>query len=217
MLLVSALVFSGFNSTAQIKEITSVPSPDVANLGTFGNVPIGHFTGTPDISVPLYTLKAGAFTLPLTARYHVNNVKPHNPPSTLGIGWSLFAGGYIARTIKGVPDEKIEDTDSVGYMYNFDKLKQIDESQDKTLAMRNIVTLSTDNNSHKKWFELSADEFVFNFNGYSGSFFLDKNGEWKVTSSTPIKIEFDKNNGFRKINSFRDKLDIIMYLIIRFS
>mgnify|MGYP000160624186 CR=1 FL=1 len=36
----------------QIREVKNAPSAEVANLGTFGTVPVGLYTGTPNISVP---------------------------------------------------------------------------------------------------------------------------------------------------------------------
>ena len=38
----------------QIQPIYSVPTPEVAGLGTYGTIPVSHFTGVPDISIPLY-------------------------------------------------------------------------------------------------------------------------------------------------------------------
>lgn len=55
---------------AQEKPVYNVPSPDIATLGTYGTVPVSLFTGTPDISVPLYDLRVGNYTFPITATYH---------------------------------------------------------------------------------------------------------------------------------------------------
>jgi hypothetical protein len=34
-------------------------SPEAAMLGPFGDIPIGYYTGTADISIPMYTIKEG--------------------------------------------------------------------------------------------------------------------------------------------------------------
>ena len=108
----------------QVKEVHNVPSPEVANLGTFGAIPIGHYTGTPNISIPLYSIKVGKLSIPIQAIYHPANVKPHIPPSCLGIGWALSAGGYIARSIKVNQDEKEIVNTKPGYYFNHEKIKE---------------------------------------------------------------------------------------------
>ena len=32
------------------------PTPEVAGMNLYGNIPVNEYTGTPDISIPLYTL-----------------------------------------------------------------------------------------------------------------------------------------------------------------
>ena len=42
---------------AQTSPVCSVPSPEAANLGTYGSVPVSLFTGIPDISVPIHEMR----------------------------------------------------------------------------------------------------------------------------------------------------------------
>ncbi|MBR6285910.1 MAG: RHS repeat protein [Bacteroidaceae bacterium] len=173
----------------------NAPSPEVASLGTFGAVPVGHYTGTSSISIPLYTMEVGKLKIPIQAMYHTSNVKPHTPPTCLGIGWVLSAGGYIARNVKGNQDEKVTLTDDgkslnkAGYYFNHDKIKMLDN---KSKTLNDLTKLKGDG-----WYELSADEFSFSFNGYSGTFFMDKDGQWRVVSDDNIMVEFDEVNGFK--------------------
>lgn len=88
-----------FYALAQIKPILNIPSPDVATLGTYGTVPVSFFTGTPNITIPLYELKAGDFTFPITVSYHVGSVKANAQPGIIGLGWSLNTDGYITRSV----------------------------------------------------------------------------------------------------------------------
>ena len=179
----------------QVREVKNAPSPEVANLGTFGSIPVGHYTGTPEITVPLYTMKVGKLSLPIQASYHLANVKPHTPPTSLGIGWALSAGGYIARRVNGVQDEKETSIASInnkaGFYFNHDKLKMIKQSSNVEQKFQQLSHLSGDD-----WYELAADEFSFCFNGYSGTFFMDEDGLWKVVSDDNIIVEFDEINGF---------------------
>lgn len=86
--------------------IQSVPSPTAVNLGTYGAVPVSHYTGTPNISIPIYELKGKSITLPISLTYHPAGIRPEIHPSPTGLGWTLQAGGVITRTIIGnAPDE----------------------------------------------------------------------------------------------------------------
>ena len=190
----------------QVREIRNAPSAEVANLGTFGSVPVGNFTGTPNVSIPLYTLKAGNLSVPIVAMYHTSNVKPHTPPSSLGIGWAVAAGGYIARRVIGNQDEKETYTSTAGYYFNHGKIGQIDQSFDKSKKLKELTHLSGDD-----WYELAADEFSFSFNGYSGTFFMDKDGEWRVVSDNNIKVEFGAVNGFKTIDDLKKRFPMQYY------
>ena len=88
--------------------IKNVPSPEIAGLGEYGKVPVSLYTGVPDISVPIYELKAGNYSLSLAASYHLASVKPNSQSGCLGLGWNLIAGGYITRSVRGMYDEKCQ-------------------------------------------------------------------------------------------------------------
>lgn len=185
----------------QVREVRNAPSPEVSNLGTFGSVPVGHYTGTPNITVPLYTMQVGKMTVPITAMYHTSNVKPLTPPSCLGIGWSLSAGGYIARNVKTAQDEKETYTTQAGFFNNHSKLSEIESSSNKSQKLKEYTHLSGND-----WYELAADEFSFSCNGYSGTFFMDKDGQWRVVSDDNIKVEFDAQSGFISIDALKSRI-----------
>src|ERR1700761_6632744 len=81
-------------------------SPDAAALGKFGSIPVGPYTGTANISIPLYTIKSGDLTLPVSLGYHSSGNKVEEMASSVGLGWSLNAGGVITRSIRGLADEE---------------------------------------------------------------------------------------------------------------
>jgi YD repeat-containing protein len=206
---------------AQSQQVYNVPSPEVANLGLYGQVPVSYYTGVPDISVPLYEVKVGNFSMPITASYHIGSVKPNQTPGPLGLGWSLIAGGYITRSVRLDPDEYIDQRRNKewksGLYENTSKLKEVKrywddyskDSKNKKLKekLQEAFALSLDTCTY----ELSADEFSFDCCGYSGNFYLNEEGGWTVVSDYDVKIEFDPNNGFIDIEDFREskKSDLI--------
>ena len=102
------LAIFSFNCIGQQQiPIKNVPSPEIAGLGEYGKVPVSLYTGVPDISVPIYELKAGNYSLSLAASYHLASVKPNSQSGCLGLGWNLIAGGYITRSVRGMYDEKL--------------------------------------------------------------------------------------------------------------
>lgn len=176
---------------SQLTPVRNAPSPEISSLGTFGEIPVGMFTGQPDISIPLYELKLGPITLPVTISYSLASVKPESQGSSMRLGWNLCCGGYITRTVRGVKDERMG-TDNIahGLYGNAEKLRNITESS-FTQHTENMTGL----NAGTEWYELSADEFAFDFCGYRGNFYYTENG-WQVVSDDKIKVEFSDIDGF---------------------
>lgn len=188
---------------AQEKPVYNVPSPDIATLGTYGTVPVSLFTGTPDISVPLYDLRVGNYTFPITATYHTGTVKPHTQPGIIGLGWSLRSDGYISRTVHGVYDEKQCRQYVHGYYGHAKEMKGMTQE-----CFKRIIRDSTrtDGVSHA-WYELAPDEFSFDFCGYSGRFYLNEDGGWTVVSDKDIKLEFNADgDGFVYCDALDDRI-----------
>src|ERR1700744_2800335 len=52
------------------------PSPEAAELGKYGNVPVSLFTGTPAISIPVFELQGKRLSLPVTLTYNASGFKP---------------------------------------------------------------------------------------------------------------------------------------------
>lgn len=183
----------------QIKPVYNVPSPEVASLGQYGSIPVGHFTGIPDISIPLYEVKMGSFSLPITASYHLASVKPTTTVNVLGFGWSLNAGGYITRTVRFCYDERTEKKDGIplGYYDNVTKMKDI--------TGQKFDKMMDEHQRTSQYIDLSADEFHFNFCGYTGSFYYAPDGTWKVISDQDIKVEFDAaKDGFISLENIKN-------------
>jgi hypothetical protein len=80
-------------------------SPNSASLGKFVEVPVGHYSGTPKISVPLYQFETKGVSIPLSIDYNASGIKVKDIPGSVGAGWSLNAGGVITRIIRGAPDD----------------------------------------------------------------------------------------------------------------
>ena len=178
--------------------MSNFPSPNVASLGAYGNIPVSHYTGQPNISFPIYELTEGQIKVPIVLSYSLASVKPNTPCSWVGLGWNLSAGGYISRTVRGVMDESKcrYDGNAYGYYAHYSKVDYINNAN--TLANHNENFENDD--FYTTGYELMADEFTFDFCGYSGSFYLKPNGYWAVISDHYITVEFNPTIGEGFVN-----------------
>ncbi len=88
------------------KEFTILPpSPEVAALKSNADFSISHFTGQPLIDLPIYEIKEGSLSVPISIKYRGGGIKVMEVPGIIGLGWSLMASATISRTVCGMPDE----------------------------------------------------------------------------------------------------------------
>src|SRR5260221_786255 len=80
-------------------------SPEASSFTRYGNYQVNLFTGIPEISIPLYEIKVGELSIPISLNYHSSGIKVTDVASRIGLGWDLQAGGSITRKIMGKPDE----------------------------------------------------------------------------------------------------------------
>lgn len=141
----------------------AVPSPAAASLGRFGEIPVSLFTGEPEISIPLYTVRGRTLELPITLRYRASGLRVEDIGSWVGMGWSLEAGGVITRSLRGLPDEW-----GIGY-YN---------TGTTLFTTQNWPTPSYDllHSVVNGWADTEPDQFYFNFAGNSGEFAIGPTG-----------------------------------------
>ncbi len=158
LLFVVVCLFSSEPLSSQDLPVYSVTCPEASELGEYGAVPVSHYTGIPNISIPLYEIRVGKYTIPVSADYHLASVRPNDPPGTLGLGWTLMAGGVISRSVRGVYDEK-KGTAGVGngFYWHTADLKKVSEEGVQSFDRQTKDCLQSE--TSEGWYELSADEF----------------------------------------------------------
>ncbi|TRX39518.1 RHS repeat protein [Flavobacterium restrictum] len=83
----------------------AVKSPEVNKFEQYLNMPVNLVSGTPQVSIPIYTLEYGGMSLPISLEYDASGVKVESIASSVGQNWSLNVGGVVSRIVKGAPDE----------------------------------------------------------------------------------------------------------------
>lgn len=83
---------------------TAVFSPNATALFRYSETPVSLYTGVPDITIPLYTIKEGDIEVPISISYHAGGIKVSDEASSVGLGWSLNAGGRVSHIMAGEND-----------------------------------------------------------------------------------------------------------------
>jgi len=174
---------------------TVIPNaPQAASLGRYGDIPVAVNTGVPSISVPLYTIKSGKLSVPVSFNYHGSGIKVMDKASSVGLGWALSAGGDISRVVQGLEDE-----DSYG---GFSHIRMPDrndpslEAKEKCLASNICNTFD----GQQPW-DGQPDLYFYSFGNRSGQF-IPKNWQsyslhpgFMTMPFAPIQIDYGNGNG----------------------
>lgn len=160
------------------------PSPEAAALGNFVDVPISHYTGLPNISVPIYTISQDGVTIPIQLSYHARGVKVAEVAPRTGMGWSLQYGGSITRQVRGRSDEY----GANGYLNNSNAFINFSSSLSTRVSVRGIET-------NDPGYDFFPDLFTFSAGNISGKFILDyTTGQPIIQSNEDITITFTEDD-----------------------
>jgi len=153
------ILVASISMTGQSPLVSDIipPSPQAASVFKFTEVPVSLYTGTANITIPLFEIETRGLIVPVSISYHSRGVRVDEIASHVGTGWSLSYGGLVSRQIRGGADEG-----PYGYM--------------STDWYDSIFT-----NSTKRYQSLNdeypidriPDQYYFNINGQSGKFVSD--------------------------------------------
>ncbi|MBB6273365.1 hypothetical protein HDF26_003825 [Pedobacter cryoconitis] len=151
------------------------PSPTVAALGKYGDIPVSFYNGTPNIAIPLYNISTIGHSLKIGLNYDASGIKVAQDASWVGLGWSLNAGGVISRTVR-----QRDDFDNNGYYFAAGFPQSGNEGTVGGISYLDAVYNGT--------IDAEPDIYSYNFNGYTGRFILGKKAD-----GSPIFMD-EKNN-----------------------
>jgi len=144
------------NLEQQLGKIT-IPSATVASLLKFTDVPVSYYTGTPDISVPIYTINTGKLNLPIVLKYGASGIRVAENASNVGLGWSLVAEGVLQETVLGIPDNNTYHQNGLGW----DNGALLSTNPTDQALLESLSTGGQDG---------APDLYTFSFAGLSGKF-----------------------------------------------
>ncbi|MGN6640773.1 MAG: hypothetical protein ACTHJ8_17810, partial [Mucilaginibacter sp.] len=214
MLLIFSVVVKAQNS---LQYPVTTP-PNAASFTQYSKVPVGEFTGIPDIKVPMYDIKVDNLHIPVYLSYYARGVQPNVHSGWVGTGWNLVANGVITRKMNGIPDECEDDhingivvsgasTHYLGWYY------PINRAPLQSVLWDSLSTLNmyTGSNFGGVISDSQPDEFDFSINGISGAFFMGEDGNWKVRAAGGETITVKETIGTDTLCAFHYNPDTTDY------
>jgi YD repeat-containing protein len=181
--LVSGMCMQGFAQPDIMK--IAPPSPTVASLGKYGDMPVNMFNGTPGISIPLHEIKSRdlSLSLSLSLSYHASGIKVEEQASWVGLGWSLNCGGIITRSVRGITDDTNGGYMNPGTGRKVSEIMAMPEGAAKEQVIQAVAQGITDT---------EPDIFFYNFGSVSGKFYFSQElNDFVVVPREAIKIDKD--------------------------
>lgn len=196
-LLMAALSIINANAQNSQTEAPSAFSPNAADLGRYGKVPVNYFNGLAGVTVPLTEVNGKGINVPVYLSYHAGGTRTDEHPGWVGLGWSLQAGGCINRIVKGMRDEMaileaIEfgitcNNTNPGNLYHAPETQSKDWTEWSELGQ-------LDSNHNIRDYE--PDEFQVCLEGINASFYIVGNSEVEIVSQSDVdfKVEWTLRN-----------------------
>ncbi|WP_409416742.1 DUF5977 domain-containing protein [Flavobacterium sp. PS2] len=191
ILTILLLVYSSVFSQTEVNNIVPL-APNTAAFVRYGEVPVNNFTGTANISIPIYNIKTNAFNYPLELNYHTGGNKVEDIASWVGLGWSLGTIPMISRSVKGIPDEETGGFFNKFSELSIEKVYRLSNSDIKKQRFMSALAAGTADSE--------PDIFYFNILGKSGKFiYSQEHNQFVTLEESQIKITYNDNGIFKII------------------
>lgn len=203
MLLLTVVI--GWTQQPQLttSETFNISSPGVSDFIKYGNIESSKYSGTLNLSIPLFSISDKDFPISASLNYNSSGFRPDKHESEVGLDWSLNIGGAITREVKGLADDLKTQPSFNGHPVNgyyvglknrgtpYPKDKIFDLSNDIGFINDNPIWAFGEKNDFNTHSETEPDIFHFNAMGLSGSFFIDHDKTVRVQTDLPVNIQVD--------------------------
>jgi len=114
--------------------------------------------GQPSISIPLFELQGKGYNLPVSLVFYGGDVTCETEASSVGLGWSLMAGGCITTTVRGREDSFITTTSDAPWQFQDDYLSSMFQNPtERDVFVENMYS------------DLMPDEYHYSIPGHQGT------------------------------------------------
>lgn len=83
----------------------SPKTPEASVFQQVGDIPVGNYTGTMNLSIPLYTIECGDLKVPISLDYLGSAIRVDQEATWVGLNWMLNAGGAITTRLSNSSDQ----------------------------------------------------------------------------------------------------------------
>lgn len=224
-----ALLFGVFVFTIDVNAQTAPyipnvfpPSPNAAALMKFTDVPVSPYTGTADVTVPIYTVQAKGVNVPISLAYHTGGIRLSEEASSVGLGWALNVGGMISRTVRdkddllsgyfsgnvplkpgdlafSQPANSSNDPNYIGPPFNVNRYVflmgcsyLVYMASGDIADYTNAFSQASSGNSPS---DMEPDSYSYNFNGHSGKFIIKPDKTIILEKQDNIRIKLNTTTG----------------------
>jgi len=163
------------------------PSPNAQAFQTYGNTPMALSSGLPSISLPVYQLKCGSLSLPISLDYAYSGMRTLQDAGWVGLGWNLNAGGVVTRIVEG----NVDSSEWTGYNYG---QYNIYDSLFQSTDLNNFLSYAYTNFASNSY-DMALDVFDCEFNGYSGRFFWDNGKAYQPSYNKDLSVSWPTVTG----------------------
>ena len=188
-----------------LEKLVEMPkSPEAAAFSKYGDVPVSYYNGTPNISIPLASLKGRSMEVPIAMTYDASGIRVEQLATWVGLGWNLNVGGMVSREVNGLPDDFVQASREYYPFYASGVNSAIG-----VLPMKEYFNYFSNNNvlsgSHsadklkaygvyirdfeQSRLDVQPDSYSFSALGLSGKFYIDYNTD--INSTTKLGVSID--------------------------
>lgn len=165
------------------------PSPEAASITKFVDMKINEYQGMVQQQIPLYQISDGEINLPISLSYQSGGFKVIESSSSIGLGWSLHAGGVVTRSVNGLPDDNTVTTKGFLTLSSEKDYNYLSHGENTPARYSYLQSIG------QGCYDSQPDIFNFNFNGYSGKFHFDWDRNIIISSESEVIITPIQNNG----------------------
>ncbi|RYG46962.1 MAG: hypothetical protein EOO01_15510, partial [Chitinophagaceae bacterium] len=191
----------------------SIPSPSVTGMAKFVDAPVNLSIGSPNISIPLYTINTGKLSWPITLSYNPSGIRVNENSGNVGLAWTIECEGSIVENILGRRDDGSYQANGLSWT----NAALIPNTADNFTLLTSLANGSIDG---------APDMYMYNFGGQSGKFimadqlrllpnknilvaaYIDPSGQkcWKITDESGILYYFTAMETTKTKSSYANPL-----------
>jgi len=135
-------------------------TPEAASLGKYGAYQVSEYSGAANISIPLYEVKSGDVSFPISLYYDASGIKVEQDATFVGLGWNLSYGGMISRIVCGEDDFREENEYKDNWLKYWDSTKTLPKDQPcQTFSLISTAMLYGNFSIGRIWCPVKPEEY----------------------------------------------------------